>query len=83
MGNINSHLKNKRPSNKKLPDFDQIDSEQERQEKLMDYYLSTTIDSIDRAHIYHFLRAYIFQSNFSSPIEDELINGGCRVLDIG
>jgi hypothetical protein len=83
MGNINSHLKNKRSSNKKIPDFDQIKSEQERQEKLMDYYLSTTIDSIERTHIYHFLRAYIFQSNLSSPIEDKLINGGCKVLDIG
>ncbi|CAG8695735.1 uncharacterized protein OCT59_015901 [Rhizophagus irregularis] len=83
MGNIKSHLKHKRPSIKKIPEFDQIESDKERNEKLIDYYLSTSIDSIDRLHIYHFLRAYIFQSRFSSPVEDKLIEGGCKVLDVG
>ncbi|GBB85081.1 hypothetical protein RclHR1_11660001 [Rhizophagus clarus] len=83
MGNINSHLKRRRPSIKKIPEFDQMKSDQERQEKLIDFYLSTSIDSIDRQHMYHFLRAYIFQSNFSSPVEDKLIEGGYKVLDIG
>ncbi|GBB85083.1 hypothetical protein RclHR1_11660003 [Rhizophagus clarus] len=83
MGNINSHLKNKRSSTKTIPEFDQIKSDQEKQEKLLDYYLSTDIDSIDRLHIYHFLKGYIFQSNFSSPIEDKLIEGECKVLDVG
>ncbi|GBC26018.1 uncharacterized protein OCT59_020322 [Rhizophagus irregularis] len=31
--------------------------------------------------MYHFLKRYIFQNNFSSPIEDKLIKGGCKVLD--
>ncbi|RGB44243.1 hypothetical protein C1646_808809 [Rhizophagus diaphanus] len=53
-----------------------IESGQERNEKLIDYYLSTSIDSIDRLHIYNFLRSYIFQSSFSSPVEDKLIEGG-------
>ncbi|GBB85084.1 hypothetical protein RclHR1_11660004 [Rhizophagus clarus] len=80
MGNKNSHLKHKQ---QKIPEFDKIESEQEGQEKLLDYYLSTDARSIDRLHMYHFLIAYIFQSNFSSPIEDKLIKGGCKVLDIG
>ncbi|GBC09795.1 hypothetical protein RclHR1_09110002 [Rhizophagus clarus] len=82
MGNISSHSKHKR-SAIKIQEFNQIESEQERQEKLLDFYLSTSIDSIDRTHMYHFIRAFLFQSNFSSPIEDKLIEGGCKVLDIG
>ncbi|GBB85082.1 hypothetical protein RclHR1_11660002 [Rhizophagus clarus] len=84
MGNITSHAKYKRLSSiKKLPEFDHIESEQERQEKLMDYFFSNDNNSIDRFHMLHFLRAYIFQSNFSSPIEDKLIEGGCKVINIG
>ncbi|CAB4485375.1 S-adenosyl-L-methionine-dependent methyltransferase [Rhizophagus irregularis] len=83
MGNKNSHIKNKRSSIKKIPEFEKIESEQERQEKLLDYYLSTDTGSIDRLHMYHFLKGYIFQGNFSSPIEDIIIEGGCKVLDIG
>ncbi|GBC08568.1 hypothetical protein RclHR1_08220006 [Rhizophagus clarus] len=83
MGNISSYQNNKRSAIVKLPEFNEIESEQERQEELMDFYLSTCPDSIDRTHMYHFLRAYIFQSNFSSPVEDKLIEGGCKVLDIG
>jgi hypothetical protein len=82
MGNKNSHLMNKRSTIIKIPEFDQIESEQERLEKLLDYHLSNT-SSIDRVHTYHFLKCHIFQSCFSSPIEDKLIEGGCKVLDIG
>ncbi|PKC68522.1 S-adenosyl-L-methionine-dependent methyltransferase [Rhizophagus irregularis] len=83
MGNINSYLKHKRSTIKNIPEFDRIESEQERQDKLLNYYLSTDVDSIDRLHMYHFFKRYIFQSNFSSPIEDKLIKGECKVLDIG
>ncbi|POG80203.1 hypothetical protein GLOIN_2v1869135 [Rhizophagus irregularis DAOM 181602=DAOM 197198] len=83
MGNKNSRLKHKKSTIKKIPEFDQIESEQERQDKLLDYYLSTDINSIDRLHMYHFLKRYLFRGNFSSPIEDELIKGGSKVLDIG
>ncbi|CAB4474706.1 unnamed protein product [Rhizophagus irregularis] len=81
MGNISSHFKNKRSTIKKIPKFDQIESEQERQEKILSYLSSNDFDSIDRLHMYHFLKRYIFQNNFSSPIEDKLIKGGCKVLD--
>ncbi|GBC09796.1 hypothetical protein RclHR1_09110003 [Rhizophagus clarus] len=82
MGNVSSYSKHKR-SIKKIPKFSQTESEHESQEKLLDFYLSTGTDSIDRTHMYHFIRACLFQSNFSSPIEDKLIEGGCKVLDIG
>jgi hypothetical protein len=84
MGNKNSHLKHKhkRSSIKKIPEFDQIKSENERLEKILDYHLSNT-NSIDRQHTYHFLKKHIFKGCFSSPIEDKLIEGGCKVLDIG
>jgi hypothetical protein len=81
MGNKSS--KDKRLSIKKIPKFNEIESEQERHEKLLNYYLSTDNNSIDRLHLYHFLRGCMFQSNFSSPIEDKLIRGRCKVLDIG
>jgi hypothetical protein len=81
MGNKYSQLKNKQSTIIKLSEFDQIESEQERLEKLMDNHLSTT-NSIDRTHTYHFLKSHIFQSCFSSPIEDKLIEGGCKVLDV-
>ncbi|GBB94015.1 hypothetical protein RclHR1_22740002 [Rhizophagus clarus] len=84
MGNKNSKLKHKRLSSSvnKIQEFDKILSEQERQEKLLDYYLMTDASYIDPLHSYKFLRDYLFQSNFSSPIEDKLIEG-CKVLDIG
>jgi hypothetical protein len=82
MGNKNSHLKNKQSTIIKIPEFDQIESEQERIEKLLDNHFSNA-DSIDILHTYHFLKKHIFQSCFSSPIEDKLIEGGCKVLDVG
>ncbi|CAB4380378.1 unnamed protein product [Rhizophagus irregularis] len=81
MGNVNSHLKNKRLSIKN-PKFHQIESEQGSQKNLF-YLSSSDIDSIDRLHMYHFVKKHIFQNNFSSPIEDKLIEGECKVLEIG
>ncbi|GBC08891.1 hypothetical protein RclHR1_08470002 [Rhizophagus clarus] len=83
MGNKNSNLKNKRSSLlvNKIQN-DKIESEQEKQEKLLDYYLRTDISNIEISHMYHFLRNCLFQSSFSSPIKDKLVEG-CKVLDIG
>ncbi|RGB40716.1 S-adenosyl-L-methionine-dependent methyltransferase [Rhizophagus diaphanus] len=53
-------------------------------EKELTYYLSNHDDEdIDRQHFNHFFRKHIFQNNFSVPIEERLIQGGCKVLDIG
>ncbi|CAB4380376.1 unnamed protein product [Rhizophagus irregularis] len=74
MGNNNSHLKHKRST---IPEFDQIESEQENQERLWYNYISSSdVDTIDRLNMYHFLKRYVFQNNFSSPIEDKLTEGG-------
>ncbi|RGB32124.1 S-adenosyl-L-methionine-dependent methyltransferase [Rhizophagus diaphanus] len=83
MGNKNSRSKQERLVIKNIQEFSQIESEQERHEKLLEYYFSNDTDSIDRFHVFHFLRQHIFQSNFSSPIEDKLIKGEYKVLDIG
>ncbi|GBC09794.1 hypothetical protein RclHR1_09110001 [Rhizophagus clarus] len=79
MGNILPRSNHSRS----VPEINQIELDQERREKLIDFYLSTDTRSIDRLHIYHFIRGYLFQSSFSSPIEDKLVGGGCKVLDIG
>jgi hypothetical protein len=80
MGNISSRSKRERST--KILEFNKIESVQERHEKLLEYYFSNDTDTIDRFHVSHFFREYLFQSNFSSPIEDKLIKGG-KVLDIG
>lgn len=83
MGNKNSRSKHERSLIKNIQEFNQIESDQERHEKFLGYYFSTSTDSIDRFHVFHFLRQYIFQSNFSSPVEENLIRGGYKVLDVG
>ncbi|PKY49180.1 S-adenosyl-L-methionine-dependent methyltransferase [Rhizophagus irregularis] len=83
MGNKNSRSKHERSLIKNIQEFNQIESDQERHEKFLEYYFSTSTDSIDRFHVFHFLRQYIFQSNFSSPVEENLIRGGYKVLDVG
>ncbi|CAB4474677.1 unnamed protein product [Rhizophagus irregularis] len=83
MGNKNSHSKQEQLVIKNIQEFNQIESEKERHEKLLEYYFSNDTDSIDRFHVFHFLKQHIFQSNFSSPIEDKLIKGEYKVLEIG
>ncbi|PKY20914.1 S-adenosyl-L-methionine-dependent methyltransferase [Rhizophagus irregularis] len=83
MGNKNSRSKHERSVIKNIQEFNQIESDQERHEKLLEYYFSNDTDFMDRLHVFHFLRQHVFQSNFSSPIEDKLIEGGYKVLDIG
>ncbi|GBC00885.1 hypothetical protein RclHR1_00040036 [Rhizophagus clarus] len=48
------------------------------------YHLSNHNDEdIDRQYFNHFFRRHIFQNNFSAPVEEKLIEGGCKVLDVG
>ena len=85
MGNIISHTKHSKNSKNskhnhskitKIPEFEHT------KEELLNY-LSNNVSDIDRQHMHHFFKRYLFDSNFSSPIEDELIQGGCKVLDVG
>ena len=78
MGNINSrskHSKHNHPITV-IPEF-----EQQTKEEFV-YYLLNNVGDIDRQHNHHFFKRHLFDGNFSSPIEDELIRG-CKVLDVG
>jgi len=79
MGNIISRSKHSKHSHTitVIPEF-----EQQTKEELA-FYLINNVNDADREHGHHFFKRYLFGgSNFSSPIEDELIRG-CKVLDIG
>ncbi len=79
MGNIHSHLKRKHSKTTKISKYEPKISDEEE----LLYYLSNNVSDIDRQHMHHFFKRYQFQGNFSSPVEDQLIQGGCKVLDIG
>ncbi|CAB4425645.1 unnamed protein product [Rhizophagus irregularis] len=46
------------------------------------YDLPNDETEIDRLHLEHFLLRDVWQSNFSSPIHEQLVSG-CNVLDVG
>ncbi|CAG8726360.1 14770_t:CDS:2, partial [Funneliformis caledonium] len=46
------------------------------------YYLPNDNEDVDRLHTAHFLTRYLYTSNFSSPIEKKLIQGGAKVIDV-
>lgn len=78
MGINNSRLlKSKKSKSIKVSSHDLLTKENEST-----YYLSNDINDVDRLHTQHFFKKYLFQNNFSSPIEDNLIRG-CKVLDVG
>ena len=76
MGINNSRIKSKN-SRSKPPAFDPASDEV----KSLTNYLSN--HDIDRQHMNHFFKKYLFQNYFSSPIEDRIVQGGCKVLDVG
>ncbi|GBB91407.1 hypothetical protein RclHR1_01870002 [Rhizophagus clarus] len=85
MGNVISNLKfsKKRTQKSKKPQqTKQLEQPEESRE--LEYYLSNySTSDIDRQHLNHFFKKHIFQNNFSAPIEERLIQGGCKVLDAG
>ncbi|CAG8604298.1 3985_t:CDS:2 [Funneliformis mosseae] len=68
MGNNNS--------NENKPEIVQKKFEEE------EHYLASDVDFVGKNYSYHFIKSHLFQSNFSAPIEDRLIQGGCKVLDV-
>ncbi|GBB84446.1 hypothetical protein RclHR1_11000002 [Rhizophagus clarus] len=46
-------------------------------------YPSFNDDEFERLNLEHYLFRFQWQSNFSSPIEQNLLSGGVRVLDVG
>ncbi|CAG8553018.1 16102_t:CDS:2 [Dentiscutata erythropus] len=47
------------------------------------YYLPNDEEESDRLHLQHFMIRYIFQSNFSAPIEHILSEPEVKILDVG
>jgi len=46
------------------------------------YHLSKDDFNVSRQHNNYFFRRYLFQSKFSAPMHERLIQG-CKVLDVG
>jgi len=85
MGKSISSLKKSRKEIKKkhsLLESDSSDNKSNMKEPLK-YYLPNFIKDTDIMVILHFFSRYLFQSNFNAPIEEELIRGQFKVLDIG
>ncbi|RGB40707.1 S-adenosyl-L-methionine-dependent methyltransferase, partial [Rhizophagus diaphanus] len=82
MGNNNSSSKHK---SKKIEFYKEIDNKPMdlEVEKELKYYIPNNYEDIDRLHMFHFFQRYLFQGNYSSPIEEGLMRGKCKVLDIG
>lgn len=86
MGNNYSRLKLREAKSKsqlvsnQLPEV--VSPEVVNEEKELAYYLSNNdFDDIDRQHMHNFIIKYLFQGNFSAPVEEKLTLG-CKVLDI-
>ncbi|GBC25969.2 uncharacterized protein OCT59_020282 [Rhizophagus irregularis] len=82
MGNNNSSSKHK---SKKIEFYKEIDNKPMdlEVEKELKYYIPNNYEDIDRLHMFHFFQRYLFQGNYSSPIEEGLMRGKYKVLDIG
>lgn len=79
MGNNNSASKRK---NKKI-ELENNKTMDLKVKKELKFYMPNNCEDIDRVHMFHFFQRYIYQSNFSSPIEERLMQESCKVLDIG
>ncbi|GBB92125.1 hypothetical protein RclHR1_01970007 [Rhizophagus clarus] len=82
MGNKNSSLRRK---SIKIELDKEIDNKTTDviTEKELKYHIQNNYEAIDRAHMFHFFQRYLFQSDFSSPIEERMKRDKCKVLDIG
>ncbi|KAF0449615.1 S-adenosyl-L-methionine-dependent methyltransferase [Gigaspora margarita] len=69
--------------NKKQTEFRYIDGRRFHNAENVVYHLPNDEDEADRLHIQHFLIRYIWQSNFSAPVEHILSKPGAKILDIG
>ncbi|CAG8617939.1 22803_t:CDS:2, partial [Dentiscutata erythropus] len=65
------------------PEFRYIDGRRFHNMENAMYHLPNDEDETDRLHLQHFLLRYLFQSNFSAPVNHILSKPGAKVLDIG
>ncbi|CAG8733411.1 525_t:CDS:2, partial [Cetraspora pellucida] len=64
-------------------EFQYIDGRRFHNVKGSMYILSNDENEQDRLHLQHFLIRYVWQSNFSAPVEHILVKPGVKILDIG
>ncbi|CAG8508438.1 4971_t:CDS:2, partial [Dentiscutata heterogama] len=64
-------------------EFRYIDGRRFHNVKNAVYQVPNDDDEIDRLHLQHFIMRYVWQSNFSAPIEHILSKPGAKILDIG
>jgi hypothetical protein len=56
---------------------------EDEEDEQLEYKLPSTEDVTDRTTLQHELFRYIWQNNFSSPVDSILKKSGTRVLDVG
>ncbi|CAG8699265.1 3829_t:CDS:2, partial [Dentiscutata erythropus] len=64
-------------------EFQYIDGRRFHNVKDAIYALPNDEGELDRLHFQHFIIRYIWQSNFSAPIEHILSKSGSKILDVG
>ncbi|RIB27215.1 S-adenosyl-L-methionine-dependent methyltransferase, partial [Gigaspora rosea] len=64
-------------------EFRYVNGRRFHNEEGVEYFLPNDEEEQDRLHLQHFLIRYIWQSNFSSPIQHLLTKPGTKILDIG
>ncbi|CAG8652401.1 5529_t:CDS:2, partial [Funneliformis mosseae] len=80
MGINTSRLKGRKLIIQSLPENVQTKSDKVIQPSC---FLSNDVEYVGNIHAFHFIKKNLFQSNFSSPIEERLIQSGYKVLDVG
>ncbi|KAF0432488.1 S-adenosyl-L-methionine-dependent methyltransferase [Gigaspora margarita] len=66
-----------------LTEFRYIDGRRFHNVETATYPLPNDNDELDRLHLQHFLLRYIWQCNFSAPINHILSNPDIKILDVG
>jgi hypothetical protein len=81
MGNKHSRSNfNSSETGNKNIDVNDVDNVDDIEE--LDYYLLNNLEDVDRQHIHQFFKINLFGGCFSVPIEERLIQGGCKILDV-
>ncbi|KAF0541350.1 S-adenosyl-L-methionine-dependent methyltransferase [Gigaspora margarita] len=86
MGRIISKLSKKDESiilQRSQTEFRYVDGRRFHNVKDVVYSLPNDEEESDRLHLQHFLLRYVWQNNFSAPIEHILSKPGSKVLDVG
>ncbi|CAG8654355.1 15914_t:CDS:2 [Dentiscutata erythropus] len=75
--------RNSRNSQNSQSEFRYVDGRRFHNIENAVYQLPNDDDESDRLHLQHFIMRYVWQSNFSAPIEHILLKPNVKILDIG